>query len=62
MPMRRDVIQRDPDRFKQCSQENLMRFNKSKCKTQSCTWVMATPLLKKAGSERILNRPAEKDL
>lgn len=37
MPKGHDAIQRDLGRLEQCPQENLMWFNKAKCKV--CNWV-----------------------
>lgn len=41
MPKGHDAIQRDLGRLEQCPQENLMWFNKAKCKV--CIWIAATP-------------------
>ena len=54
-------MQRDQDKLDQWAQVNLIRFNKSKCKTLDLG--LGNPHYQyKLGDERIENSPTEKDL
>ena len=60
-PKGRDAVQTDPDTLKQGAQENLMRFNKAKCKVLHLG--PRNPCYQyKLGDERMEHSPDEKEL
>ena len=60
-PKGRDAVQTDPDTLKQGAQENLMRFNKAKCKVLHLG--PRNPCYQyKLGDERMEHSPAKKYL